>query len=305
MERMVLGSLRLLERALPPLLLRWLLWPAAALWSAWELAHREPTLELFRRLPPSLRPAWPQVLWPVRFWRRRCRLNLTRCLEAWPDRLHEPRWQKRCRLDGFERFERIWGTGRAVVLVGLHFGPVTVFYHWLRARGVPAAALVSRNLRGPLTYRRCLGRRADRIHCIEAVPRAFELGQLNEAVEFLCSPGVLINLADGGQGRELLIQGEEYNLSLSPGAFRLAALARAAVIPCLTSADPGMGFTIHLGEPVPDDYVTDRRRHEAACAWLLHSFSAVLRKYPEQCSSELLHQFQRRPQIGPEGTEQS
>src|SRR5580704_4450330 len=151
----------------------------------------------------------------MRVWRRRCWLNLTKCLEAWPDRLHEPRWQKRCRLDGFERFERIWGTGRAVVLVGLHFGPVSVFYHWLRARRLPAAALVGRNLRGPLTYRRCLGRMADRIHGLEGVSRAFEMSQLHEAVEFLRSPGVLITSADGDKGRQLLAQGEDYELSLS------------------------------------------------------------------------------------------
>jgi hypothetical protein len=116
---------------------------------------------------------------------------------------------------------------------------------------------------------------------------------------------VLITSADGDQGRQLLAQGEDYALSLSPGAFRLAALSGAAVIPYLTSADPGMGFTIHFGEPVPDDYVTDRRQHEAACAWLLRSFSVVLREHPEQCSSELLYHFRRRPEIGPEKTERS
>jgi lauroyl/myristoyl acyltransferase len=189
-------------------------------------------------------------------------------------------------------------------LVGLHFGPVSVFYHWLRARRQPAAALVGRNLRGPLTYRRCLGRMADRIHGLAGVSRAFEMSQLHEAVEFLRSPGVLITSADGDQGRQLLAQGEDYELSLSPGALRLAALAGAAVLPCLISADPGMGFTIHIGEPVPYDYVTDRRRHEAACQWLLHGFSAVLREYSEQCFSELLYHFRRRLPIGPEVTGQ-
>jgi hypothetical protein len=57
---------------------------------------------------------------------------------------------------------------------------------------------------------------------------------------------------------------------------RMAAMARAAVIPFITSAEPGMGFTVHVGEQVPDVYVTDRRRHVAACAWLVQSLSAVL-----------------------------
>src|SRR5579871_251955 len=153
MERIAVDTLRLTERFAPPALLAWLLWPAAAVWSAWELAYHRPTLSLFRRLPPDLRPAWRAFLWPVRVWRHRCRLNLTKLLSAWPDRLRERRWQERGRLVGFEQLEKLRGEGRPVVLAVPHFGPVSALYHWLRARGLPVAALVGRDLRTPLTYR--------------------------------------------------------------------------------------------------------------------------------------------------------
>jgi lauroyl/myristoyl acyltransferase len=294
MERIVLDILRLMERVVPPSLLAWLLWPIAAFWSAWELAYHQPTVKLFRRLPLVLRPAWRTFLRPVRVWRHRCRLNLTKLLNAWPNRLQEPRWKDRCRLIGFERFEKLWGAGHPVVLAGLHFGPVSVFYNCLRARGLPVAALVGRDLQWSLTYRRRLGQRVDRLRGLERIPRTFEVRQLYEAVEFLRSPGILLTLADGGQGRQLLIPGEGYGLLLSPGAFRLAALAGAVVLPALVYAEPGMRLTVQIGEPVPDDYIRDRRRHEAACAWLLRSFAPVLREHPEQCSAELLYRF--RPQ---------
>jgi hypothetical protein len=160
MERIILVPLRLMERIIPPLLLGRLLWPMAALWSLWELFHSRPTFRLFRRLPPALRPAWRSCLWPTRVWRRRCWLNLSKLLSVWPDRLQEPRWRNRCRVNGIERFEKLYSAGRPVVLASLHFGPVYVLYLWLRARGLPAAALVGRNLQGPLTYRRRLGRQA-------------------------------------------------------------------------------------------------------------------------------------------------
>jgi hypothetical protein len=297
MERIVLDSLRLLERAMPPFLLGRFLWPITALWSAWELIYYRPTLRLFRRLPAALHPAWRPFVWPLRVWRRRCWLNLTKLLSSWPDRLQEPRWQKRCHSDGMERLEKLWSTGRPMVLVSLHFGAASVFYHWLRARGLPAAALVGRNLREPLTYRRRLIRQADRLRGLEQVPRAFEVSQLYEAVEFLRSPGILLTSADGDQGRQLLVRGEGYGMLLSPGAFRLAALAGAVVLPYMAYAELGMRLTVHLGEPVPDDYVTDRRRHEAACECLLRGFLPVLRDQPEQCSAELLYHFLRQAPV--------
>jgi hypothetical protein len=55
-----------------------------------------------------------------------------------------------------------------------------------------------------------------------------------------------------------------------------------------------MGLTVHVGEPVPDEYVADRRRHGAACEWLLRFFVPVLRDHAEQCSAELLYHFQSK-----------
>jgi hypothetical protein len=109
----------------------------------------------------------------------------------------------------------------------------------------------------------------------------------------LRSPAILLTSVDGDKGRQLLVRGEGYGIELSPGAFRLATMAGAVVIPYMVHAESGMRLTVHFGEPVPDEYVVDRRRHPAGCEWLLRNFLTVLRDHPEQCSAELLYDFRR------------
>jgi hypothetical protein len=63
--------LRGLERVLPTLCLRALLWPPIAIATAWELLGPRQVLRQFYRLPVSLRPPVSPVAWAWRIgWRR-------------------------------------------------------------------------------------------------------------------------------------------------------------------------------------------------------------------------------------------
>jgi hypothetical protein len=128
----VYGS-RALESVTPPPCLVLLLWPLAAVATLCELAQQRPGVGHFYRLPASLRPPRRGFSGAVQIWWRRVRLNLAKLLCLWPDRLHTPRWRRRCRCHGLEAFEAAGAQDRPVIVAFLHFGPISVLRYWLRA----------------------------------------------------------------------------------------------------------------------------------------------------------------------------
>src|SRR5579871_2021316 len=155
-------GLREAERCLPLWCLRVLLWPAAAAAASRELAYAGPTAGQFDRLPPSFRPPSGRPARVLRMWRRRTEMNLAKMLCLWPDRLGAPRWLGRWGCTGIEQFEEARAGGRPVVLAVLHFGPLAVLRFWMRARGLPVAALLEEAPEGRPPYRRYLDRVCDR-----------------------------------------------------------------------------------------------------------------------------------------------
>jgi lauroyl/myristoyl acyltransferase len=283
--------LRALERVLPAVWLRALLWPPIAVATAWELLGPRQLLREFYRLPASVRPSLPPAAWAWRIWRRRVRLNLARLIWLWPDRLQTTRWQKGCRCTGLEQLERLRAEGRPVVLAMLHFGPVPVLRYWMRAQGLPVASLATRPPTWGAPFRAYLDRLSDQASGLMGVAHVFNTTQLKSMCRFLEGGQMLLIAVDGEAGRQQQVPGTDYGFIMAPGAIRLAARRQAVVVPCLIRAEPAWGVTIQVGDPVPQEWVAQKAWHAASCAHLLRAFRSMIHDEPEQCSSELLSHF--------------
>ena len=303
-EAAVCHVIRMAGYLLPRSVLWLVLFPVAAIKALWELAYAMPTVRHFNRLPVSLRPSVGRGMWLWRLWSRRAQLNLTKLLYLWPDRLQKSRWQSLCRYDGIERFESIRAESRPVILAVLHFGPLTVLVHWLRACGVPAAALADKDLGGRSMYRRYVNRLSDRANGLAGVPLLIRTDQHRDAIQFLTDGRVLIVTMDGESRHRVKVREGDFSFDAAPGAFQLAEMSNAVVIPCLISAEPRFEFTIHFGRPIPPTDLVDRRSQHSACQQALRDLLPVIQDRPELCSYELLYRLYRRdPEAGSDSQE--
>ena len=282
---------RALERVFPVRIIWVLCWPAAAFLAVWQLTFAGPTFRQLDRLPAALRPRMSRPSWVAYLWQERTRINLARLMCLWPDRLSKERWADRCHRVGLHALENQHAQGRPVVLALLHFGPVILIGHWLRALGLPVAGLRRRST----AERSLFWKYIDRLSAPGGrrdVPIVFDLTDLRRALEHLQAGGILAAAVEGRHTRHVRLSGEGFAFDMAPGVFRLAAASGAVVMPCLITAGPRMSFTVHLGEPVPEELVIDENRHPAACDNLLREFLAVISRYPGQSHPVLIANFQ-------------
>jgi lauroyl/myristoyl acyltransferase len=290
---LVLMTIRGAGKALPAWALLPLLWPIAWLRALHELGWGRPLAREYRPLagPPLLPPG--AILGRGRLLLGRARLNTTKLMVLWPEKLASAR-RFVCRVEGADRLAAIRAGDRPTLLVTLHFGPSSLFFQWLRARGCPVASVGSQALRDLPWYRRHLARLRDSRAGLTDVPSVIKLGQVWEMHDHLAACRPLMAAIDGGQGRHrgtAVVQG--LALTISTGSFRLAALTEALAVPCLARSGPRGSMTVWFGEPVPANLVADPARHEAACAHLFREALPVLAAAPEECSYELLAALRR------------
>jgi hypothetical protein len=272
--------------------------PFVAVASALELAHDGPTFATFDRLPEGLRP--PRGLaGRLGLWRERTRLNLAKLVSYWSDVLATPRWSRLCRFEGAgSSLEAVLAGSRPVILATLHFGPLEMLYYSLRSRRVPIAILVADGEGRRPPHRVRLLRNCDRGAEIEGLPHLFPTTELREAAEFLLANRVLIVVTTGGSGSGVVSGDDRAGLHLSPGAFRLASLVDALVIPCTITAGRSGSVTIELAEVLPPEILGDRRQHAAACERLCRFFLPAVRSSTGQADPWLL-QCLRPVNLGP------
>ena len=282
-------GVRPLGRVLPPRALLGLASPWVAAFTALELAYVGPRAGEFERAPAVLSGARRGLRARVGLWRQRTWLNRWNLATLWVDRLRFPEWSHLCRIEGSEAARELLGGGkRPVVLLTIHFGPGQFIFHSLRARGIPVAALAVGDNQ---PYRGRIAALADRANGLEGVPRLFTPETLREAAEFLQANGVLLVWATGGYGKSIEAQIDGVGLPLGVGPFRLATIVGAAVIPCIAVAGPGGRASILLGDPLPTEEVTDRKRHHAACGRLLRFYLPTVRSSFGQSAAWLLQRL--------------
>jgi len=280
--------LRTAGRILPIPVLWLLLWPLAMLRSVWELCYAGPTFADFHKLAVLTWLPRDREARLRRLLLGRTRLNLTKLMFLWPDKLASPRWAP-CRIEGAGRLQPVGRGSRPTILVTLHFGPTGILLNWLRACGYPAAMVALKGARKLPWYRRYLVGLRDRAAGLVEVRNLIELGEILLMRDHLDSHGLLLIAIDGAAGRNSCYPAVgHFRLAMSTGVFRLAALTGASAIPCLIRSRTFFSFALHLGEPIPDGDLLDRTRHAAACDHLLRELLPVLAKDPEECSVELL-----------------
>jgi lauroyl/myristoyl acyltransferase len=288
---LLLHAMRALEALLPIWCLRIVLWPPAALKAMWELGWSEPTLRLFRRMPASIRTPAAERRWLWRLWLARTRLNVTKFMAFWPDRLGKPRWRAQCRFSGADQLESLSRCERPVVLAVLHLGPLLLLRYYLRSRGLAVAGLVGRPLAERSPIRQHLDGLCDKAYALSGVANVFDLTQLRDLHRHL-QPGRFVIVAlDGGHGNHVFVDNGDSSFRMASGAVRLAARTGAVAVPCLIRADRALGVCIHFGKPVPEELLADPRNHLAACQHLYQEFLPFLRAHPHEASYELSCRF--------------
>lgn len=281
-------ALRGIERMLPVRWLRTLLWPIAALLAARELFWLKPGIEQFSGLPAGLRRHANSRKWARQIWQERMQVTLTKFMSLWPDRLAQECWQENGRVIGIEHLKQASLEGRPVILAGLHFGPLGVLRYCLRAQGWTIASLIRKPLATRAWFRNYLDRKCDKAGGCADLPHVFDLGQLKRVHQFLAPHRVLFMTVDGRQSQKVVVHSGTCRFHMATGALRLAAHADASVVPCLIRATGPMGFTIHFGKPVPQQWIRDPFEHAAACDHLLREFLPVIVSHIEQAWCQLL-----------------
>jgi lauroyl/myristoyl acyltransferase len=271
---------RRLERVLPVRGLYLLLGAYAFVRAAWH--------GVFRRRPaPVIVPDWFGTKKTVQAGRlHRLNLYMNRTMELFPDRMAERKWMNRCHFTGLEHLRAARQNGRPVVLAFCHFGPFVLLRYWLRAAGIPVAALIM----GEAGNRSDLKRLTDQISPFAEIPTAFYMDQLREAVEFLAAENVLLIALDHSSGKLLNVPLRAgWTFKMASGAVRLAIRYQAELIPVCIIDEGDWNFRIELGRPVPGELLATETNWIQAGKYLMNEMFRHFQNHPEQCAKIFRH----------------
>ncbi len=266
-------GVRALERVLPPAALWLVAWPFVALAVVCDLPKYGRYASKWRHVPRSLRPS---ELGFRLFLKARMEARFGRLATFWPDRLAEPRWQRRCRCEGLENVAGAQARQTPVVLATLHFGPLVLLRFLLRARRIPVAGLSEeQRVRRPLAQRM-----KDARACLPQVPHVFPREELKAARAFLQDGGWLLIPMDAPHGKQVDVPTPHGSLRLGTGAVRLAQSTGARLVPCLIYEESPWRFVVHCGKPAELGAAQAKDTLEAAAQHLVREFLPVLLRHP-------------------------
>jgi lauroyl/myristoyl acyltransferase len=208
----------------------------------------------------------------------------------WPDRLSTPRWLSRCRFEGDRSLLDPSEDDRGIVLASLHFGPFEILPYWLRAYGIPATSVRAdppAALHSLTKYQYCLSPPPD----IPVFVFASDLTPLPRFshIRKILGPGRrLLVMIDPNRGVMADIPFQDRLFHIATGAIRLAQMTGARLIPCMITEDSTWKFTIHIGTPVPQEWIGRSSDMQLIGTHLLGEFSKVITRFPVQCKMRCL-----------------
>jgi lauroyl/myristoyl acyltransferase len=207
---------------------------------------------------------------------------------------------KRCRFEGDIDSLRPTKDTQPIVLASLHFGPFEIMPYWLRAYGIPTTSVRTAPppaLRNLTNYQYSLSPPAD-------VPLWLFAEELTPLPRFshlrkILGPGRrLLVMVDPNRGVMADVPFDDGIFRMATGAVRLAQIAEAKLIPCLITEDSSWNFTIHIGEPVPQEWLGRTVDMQKIGTHLIRAFSKVVSHFPEQCKMRCLQAMRRPPENG-------
>jgi len=285
---------RACERALPIPLFSFLLWPFAAAWDVMQVLERRPWI-YWHRFPRSWRPGrWRYIL------RHSFGLYHSQLFYMWPDRLSNPRWLGRCRFEGDRRLLEVVEDDPGIVLASVHFGPFEILPYWLRAYGIPTTSVRAdppEALHSLTSYQYSLSPPAD----VPVFIFARDLSPFPRFSHFrkILGPGRrLLVMVDPDRGVMADIPFEDRLFHMATGAIRLAQMTGARLIPCMITENSTWKFTIHIGTPVPDEWMSRSPDIQVIGRYLLSEFSKVATRFPVQCKTRCLRAMWPLPKGG-------
>ena len=237
--------------------------------------------ELFRKPPPPRdEPEWLQTDGRLRARiRRRTQKYLNYLLKSFPDRLADPAWLGRCRVEGAEHVESARQAGRPVVLAFFHFGPIYTIRQWVRAHGLPAAAFVF----GAQEARGGLSRFRDRRSPFPGVPINFYPRQLRAMTEFLAAGNILLIAVDTAAGRHTTADvNGTWSLDLNTGPARLANRTGADLILVSIINEGPWRFRLKFSPPIPGAELRTEPEQAAANRRMLAAMLPDFKAHPDQ-----------------------
>ncbi len=242
--------------------------------------------------PPAV--PLPDFLSAVRTRRaaRQVRMNsyLNRLLDFFPERLATVKWKNHCRIEGLVYWERAKQNGRPVVLAFCHWSSYFLLRAWLRAAGMPLAAIEGGESKNRSRFKKF----RDRMRLLPGIPNTFQLDQLREASGFLAAGNALMVALDHAAGKQMAVPFcAGWNFQMAAGAVRLAARHQAELIPACIIDEGGWRFRIELGRPVPGELLNAETDWIRAGKLLMEEMIPHFQSHPEQCSSKMLERLER------------
>jgi len=248
-RRTYIQALRSAERMFGPGILPCLVSPLILYRFIRHFSHYSQFWKLRSAFP---RPFWKGVSSYRHFWRTFADWTGSLTAILFHDRLLSAAWQRRFTIRGAPpQSLPEWGQ-HPIVIVFFHSGGFPILKTWLRSQGVPAA-LYSAGIHAIHLQSSKIREKGDRAYGLKNIPDTFT-GRtgLREAVRFL-TPGraLLISL----EQRDFSKPRNEYRLGeaticLDDGAFRIAAMTGATLLPATVRHRSVCRFEIEFGEPV-------------------------------------------------------
>jgi len=264
----------------------------------WILGTHAFVRAMFKRNPAFVHiPACITATNPGRAVREtRRQLYLKQVLEYFPERLAEPKWMSRCRIEGLDRMLQARHNDRPIVLAFFHSRAYRMSRFWLRAAGIPVANLIA----GKAESRAKWDRLTDGFSPFPEIPTAFYVDQLRPATKFLAAGNPLLVALDTGAGNQMNVNiGEGWTFQMSTGVMRLANRHQAELIPCVIIDEGRWQFQIKLGRPVPAEYLASETAWIHAGKHLLDEMLPHFRNHPDQLTDTLAKYFRPSPSDTP------
>lgn len=267
-----------LAAIVPPAALYFVLLPYSAL-RGLRPAMRETHLPASRLPPPADdRPGF------MRRWRFQAAIHQRWMPLLWSDRWDQPRWARRFTVNDRSEIERLKAT-RPIVVVTIHTGAFLVLGGWLMHQGLGIGSIVmgqrawDRRVRAQARTASIWSRFGD--------SAAFRPGDTRALLRYLQQGRCLILAPDHMHGHGVEGEWPGGRLRMASGAYRVARLTGAAVLPVVVTDAGRWRFSIHIGAPVPDELIA-AEDELAAASHVARELMPIVAARPDQAAITLV-----------------